>query len=284
MPGEIGMGLRVRTNVPSLEVQRNLRKANTMVEQQFAKLSSGKRINRAADDAAGMAIATRLTAHIRGMNQAKRNANDGISMVQTAEGGIGEVSNIVIRMRELAVQAASDTIGNKERSLLNREFQALKTEVDRIADTTTFNGTSLLNGTNPQGVLQFQVGSDAGEENRISFDANEANVRIDHLGLSDADISERDNALETFQSLDESFDNLVSSRAKLGAMQARLTTTVSIIGSQVLNEEFARSVIEDADIAETTATLASQNVIKAGGLATLVQANDLPNGVIRLIG
>lgn len=278
------MGLRVRTNIPSLQVQKNLRQATQNEEDQYAKLSSGKRITKAADDAAGMAIANRLHAHVRGLRQAKRNANDGISMVQTAEGGIGEVSNILIRLRELAVGAASDTMGEKERILLNHEYAQMLTEIDRIAEVTTFNGSKLLAGENELGTIDIHVGADAGEQHRIQFNSDEANVKTDNIGVEGTDLLTKEGALETFEILDMALDSVTEHRAKLGAVQSRLQSTVNNLDTQIINEESARSVIEDVDIAQATSELAGANVIKAGGLATLVQANGVSSNVMRLIG
>lgn len=278
------MGLRIRTNIPSLEVQKNLRKSTAETESEFAKLSSGKRINKAADDAAGMAIANRLDAHVRGLRQATRNANDGISMVQTAEGGVGEVSNILIRLRELAVQAASDTVGEKERTLLNREYQSMLSEVDRISDSVAFNGTKLLAGSNDRGLIDIHVGADAGEEHKITFDSEEANIKTDVIGIAGSAIDDKEGAIETFTTIDEAIDHVVDVRAKLGSMQSRLQSTVANLETQTINEDSARSVIEDVDVAESTANLASKSIVKAGGISMLTQANGLPNNALRLIG
>ncbi|MGZ6464835.1 MAG: flagellin N-terminal helical domain-containing protein, partial [Bdellovibrionota bacterium] len=162
------MGLRIATNVPSLAVQRNISNVGEEASKSYARLSSGNRITKSGDDAAGLSIANKLEASVRGMKMAQRNANDGISFVQTAEGGINEVSNILIRLRELSVQSASDTVGDAERGFLNKEVQSLKGEVDRIAKSTNFNGTNLLGGEGK--TLTFQVGHEAGEMNRIEFD------------------------------------------------------------------------------------------------------------------
>lgn len=278
------MGLRIRTNIPSLEVQKNLRETTRKVESEFAKLSSGKRIVKAADDAAGMAIANRLHADVRGLRVAQRNANDGISLIQTAEGGIGEVSNIIIRLRELSVQAASDTIGNEERNVLNQEFQHMVEEIDRIADVTTFNGTKLLAGENETGMIDIHVGPNAGEAHRIKFDSEQANIKTDNIGLDGMTIVEKESALESFELLDGALDHVIRQRAQLGAIQSRLVSTVNNLETQAINEDAARSVIEDVDVAESTARLAGNTVIQNGGLATLVQANNLATGALRLIG
>src|SRR5690606_8751096 len=177
------MGLRIATNVASEMVQKNLNKVSESSAQSLEKLSSGKRITRASDDAAGLAIAKNLEATTKGLRQAARNANDGISLVQVAEGGLNEVSNILVRMRELSVQAASDTVGGREREYLNKEYQQLVQEVDRIAETTTFSGINLLNGSGA-GVMEFHVGNGAGEINRIEFDSNEANASASSIGIS----------------------------------------------------------------------------------------------------
>ena len=172
------MGLRIATNIASQSVQRNLKEVSNSGNAELEKLSSGKRITKAADDAAGLAISTNLEAQTKGLRQATRNANDGISLVQTAEGGLAETSNILIRLRELSIQSASDTVGDNERGLLEKEYQQLSKEIDRISESTAFNGTQLLNGKG-RGTMDFQVGAFAGEQNKITFDSSETNSSSD---------------------------------------------------------------------------------------------------------
>ena len=175
------MGLRIATNIASQSVQKNLKEVSNAGNSELERLSSGKRITKAADDAAGLAIATNLEAQTRGLRQATRNANDGVSLVQTAEGGLNETSNILVRLRELTIQSASDTVGDKERGFLDKEYQQLTKEIDRISESTTFNGTNLLNGNGKQ--MDFQVGSFAGEQNKITFDAAETNSSSENIGV-----------------------------------------------------------------------------------------------------
>jgi flagellin len=278
------MGLRIATNISSQEVQKNLKSVSKDAGDELSKLSSGKRITKAADDAAGLAIATNLKAQTRGLRQASRNASDGISLVQTAEGGLNEVSNILIRLRELSVQAASDTVGENERSLLDKEYQQLLTEVDRIADSTTFNGANLLNGESEMGTMDFHVGAFGGDQNKISFDSNEANARASEIGISSTGVTDKSDANQAIESIDEAIDKVSGHRATLGAIQSRLTSTVANIDIQAINQDNARSVIEDVDVAHSSAVLASKNVVKQAGISSLAQANQIPNSALRLIG
>lgn len=276
------MGLRIATNIASQSVQKNLREVSNKTDKSLDKLSSGKRITKAADDAAGLAISKNLEAQTKGLRQATRNANDGISLVQTAEGGLNEVSNILIRMRELTVQAASDTVGENERGLLDKEYQQLTTEIDRISQSTTFNGSNLLNGEGES--LDFQVGSFAGEQNRITFQTDVTNATASSIGVSGTGITEKDDALGSIEVIDEAINNISSQRAELGAIQSRLQSTVSNLEVQTINQDSARSVIQDVDVAQESANLAAGQVIKNAGISTLAQANNIPNAALRLVG
>jgi flagellin len=276
------MGLRINTNIASQMVQKNLRETSAQSDDSLQKLSSGKRISKSADDAAGLAIATKLEAQTKGLRQAARNANDGISLVQVAEGGLQESTNILVRLRELSVQAASDTVGDQERGYLDMEFQQLVKEVDRIADTTTFNGTNLLNGEGKSD-LDFQVGAHAGESNRITFDARGTDASTKNLGVSGSGVTDKKDALNSLDKIDEAIDKISGQRANLGAIQSRLNSSVSNLEIQTLNQEAAKSVIQDADIAHETSKLASNSVIKNAGIATLSQANMNPNSALRLL-
>ena len=277
------MGLRIATNIASQAVQKNLRKVTQEGNADLERLSSGKRITKSSDDAAGMAIATKLEAQTKGLRQATRNANDGISLVQTAEGGLSETTNILIRLRELTVQAASDTIGDKERGLLDKEYQQLTTEVDRIAQSTTFNGTAVISG-DAGGELEFQVGAFSGEQNVIAFNADEADAGSDAIGIAGSGVSSKEDAKDSIASVDSAIDNVSGLRANLGSIQSRLQSTVSNLEVQTINQDAARSVIQDVDVAAASARLASNNVVKSAGISTLAQANQLPNSALRLIG
>jgi flagellin len=277
------MGLRIATNIASQAVQKNLKEVSNEGQASLEKLSSGKRITKAADDAAGLAIATNLDAQTKGLRQATRNANDGVSMVQTAEGGLNEVSNILVRLRELTIQASSDTVGEAERGFLDKEYQQLTTEVDRIAESTTFNGTNLLNGDG-NGTLDFQVGAYAGEQNRIEFDSDASNATADAIGVGGTSIADKDDALSAIEDIDGAIESVSGQRANLGSIQSRLQSTVANLEVQTINQDNARSVIQDVDVAAETAKMASSNVVKNAGVSALSQANGIPNTALRLIG
>jgi len=276
------MGLRIRTNIASQMVQRNLKNTSQLEAADLERLSSGKRITKAADDAAGLAIATRLEATTKGLRQATRNANDGVSLIQTAEGGLSEISNILIRLRELTIQSASDTVGDKERSFLDNEYGELSTEIDRISESTIFNVTNLLKGE--ADILHFHVGSDGGDSNRIAFDAGDTNATTDNIGLSGSSVTDKDSAMDSIGTVDGAIDQISGQRAKLGAIQSRLQSTINNLEVQTINQDNARSVIQDVDVAQTSASLASTAVLKNAGIATLSQANVMPNAALRLIG
>ena len=277
------MGLRIATNIASQSVQKNLKEVSTAGNSQLEKLSSGKRITKASDDAAGLAIATNLEAQTKGLRQASRNANDGVSLIQTAEGGLNETSNILIRLRELTIQAASDTVGDSERGFLDKEYQQLSKEVDRISDSTVFNGTQLLNGQG-KGKMDFQVGAFAGEQNKISFDTDATNSSASSIGIGSTNISNKDDALESIGNIDSAIQKVSGQRADLGSIQSRLQSTIKNLEVQTINQDSARSVIQDVDVAEASAALASNTVVKNAAVSTLAQANQIPNAALRLIG
>ncbi len=275
------MGLRINTNIASQEVQRNLKVSSSEQETEFARLSSGKRITKSADDAAGLAIAKKLEASTRGVKVATRNANDGISVIQVAEGALNESTNILTRLRELSVQAASDTVGNQERSYLDLEYQQLSQELDRIASTTNFNGKSLLKGEG--GTMQFQVGAYGGEDNRIEFDASVTDATAENLGIDGTGVADKSDASKNLQRIDQAIDKVSGYRANLGAMQSRLQSAVSNLEITAVNQDAARSRIEDTDVANSAAKLASINIMKAAGTAVLSQANDIPASALKLV-
>lgn len=277
------MGLRIATNVASQSVQKNLKEISNASNTSLERLSSGKRVSRAADDAAGLAIATKLDAQTKGLRQASRNANDGVSLVQTAEGGLNETSNILIRLRELSVQAASDTVGEQERSFLDKEYQQLTQEVDRIAESTVFNGMPLLNGKGLK-QMDIQVGAFAGDQNKITFNAGETNATTSAIGISGASIQEKSGARDSIEALDKAIEQVAGQRANLGAIQSRLGSTLKNLDVQATNQDSARSVIQDVDVAEATAQFAANQVLKQAAVSTLAQANGLPNAALRLIG
>ncbi len=277
------MGLRIATNIASQNVQKNLKEVSNQGNSSLEKLSSGKRITKASDDAAGLAISTNLEAQTKGLRQATRNANDGISLVQTAEGGLNETTNILTRLRELTIQASSDTVGEQERGFLDKEYQQLTKEIDRISESTVFNGTQLLNGEG-KGSMDFQVGAFAGEQNRITFDSGESDSSAASIGVAGTAISEKDSALDAISNIDHAIEKVSGQRANLGSIQSRLQSTVKNLEVQTINQDSARSVIQDVDVAEATANLASNQVVKNAAVSTLAQANGIPNSALRLIG
>lgn len=276
------MGLRINTNLASLNSQRALGKTGLELQKTLEKLSSGERINRAGDDAAGLAISESLKATIRGLGAAERNAEDGISLVQIAEGGLNEVSNVLIRLRELGVQAASDTISNVERKFLNLEFEQLLDEIDRIANTTEFNNVQLLNGTGA--VLDIQVGvRNDPMVDRLTFDAAKADVNVSSLGLNLASVMDKISAQNSLAAIDNAISDVTAIRADFGAMQARLQSTINNIQISRENLAAAKSRIRDADFAKETADLTRNNVLFAAGTSVLAQANANTKNALTLI-
>ncbi|MAF91654.1 MAG: flagellin FliC [Bdellovibrionaceae bacterium] len=277
------MGLRISTNVASINGQRNLMSSQSKMGESMAQLSSGSRINKSADDAAGLAISETMRGQIRGMRQANRNANDGISLVQTAEGGLNEIGNIIVRLRELGMQAASDTVGERERSFIDKEVQQLKSEADRIAKTTKWGDTTLLDGSTPN--YEFQVGLFNNEsEDRIAFTANENVATIDALGLSGIDYTSKEGAQGALTVLDEAQNRVNDSRSNLGALQNRLISTVNNLGVAEENLSAANSRIRDTDVAAASADLAKNQVLLQASTATLSQANGTSQLALQLLG
>lgn len=274
------MGLQIATNIAAMASSRALAKTSAEQAKSFERLASGNRINTAADDAAGLSIAEKLRSQIRSLAQAERNANDGVSFVQVAEGGLNETSNILIRMRELAIQAASDTIGDTERGFIDKEIQSLKGEVDRIANVTTFNGTPLLNGKAGK-ELEFQVG--AQKEDRIGFDPSSFNVRIKELGISGLNYKSADGARDALDDIDGAIAKVSGARAELGAHQNKLQATMGNLAIQRENYAAARSRIADTDVASETSELVRGNILQQAGIAVLSQANAVPQNALRLL-
>lgn len=277
------MGMRITTNVPALNAQRSMTTNSREMQKSMAQLSTGSRITKAGDDAAGLAISENLKAQIRSYGQASRNANDGISMIQTAEQGMGEVSNIVTRLRELGIQAASDSIGEVERGFIQKEVDSMKSEIQRVAESTTFGSRKLLDGTG--GVYDIHIGTGANEKTDwIAYDAAVSNVQTDNLGISDLDFASKEGARAGLAALDTAQSNVNGSRATLGALQNRLTSTIDVLGTMNENMNAANSRIRDTDIAATSSELARNNVLLQGTTATLSQANMLPQMALKLIG
>ncbi len=277
------MGLRINTNVASLAAQRSLGVNTRNTNDSLRKLSSGERITKAGDDAAGLAISENLKSQIRGVRQAGRNANDAVSMIQTAEGGLNEISNIVIRLRELAVQAASDTVGDTERKFTDMEFQQLKEEVDRISKSAEFNGIRLLDGTG--GSLEFQIGirNDPGLD-RLRYDATANNSTLLGLGLQEESVVSKVGAQNTLKKLDDALVQVNGIRANLGATQNRLQSAINNLQVSDENLSSAKSRIRDVDVAAETADLTKNNILVQAGTSVLAQANQQPNIAMKLLG
>jgi flagellin len=249
----------------------------------MAQLSSGSRINKSADDAAGLAISENMKAGIRSTRQANRNAQDGVSLVQTAEGGLNEIGNIIVRLRELGIQAASDTVGNTERGFLNKEVVQLKDEMQRITQVTTWGKTKLLDGSTPN--YDFQVGIYNNEkDDRISFKSDENTATIDSLGLAGVDYSSKEGAQAALESLDKAQDHVNGIRSNLGALQNRLVSTINNLGVSEENMSAANSRIRDTDVASATAEMTKNNIMLQAATSTLAQANSKDQLALKLIG
>ncbi|MEM6960127.1 MAG: flagellin [Myxococcota bacterium] len=281
------MGISVITNVPSINAQRNLSKTQNMLNKSLGRLSSGLRINSASDDAAGLGISEKLKSQIRSMAQAERNAQDAVSLLQTAEGAMGELAGILTRMRELAVQSANDTVGSVERGFINDELSQLRTEFDRIVQVSEFNGTKLLDGTN--GPMTFQVGINNTTNDRITV--NVANLTTSQVGdtnfssgLQAINLSTLSGAQASLNILDEAISDISSERATMGAFQNRMEVTVSNLGSARENLSAANSRIRDVDVASESANLTKANILSQAGVSVLAQANQAPQLALSLIG
>jgi flagellin len=306
------MGLRIATNVQSITAQRDLSRSTAENQSAMERLSSGYRINKASDDAAGLAISEQLKADIRGLGQAKRNASDGISLIQTAEGSLTEVGNILVRLRELAVQAASDTIGQGERGFVNQEFGALKEEISRITRSTEYNGTMLIAG-NPDDLpedltkesnrypLEIQVGKNhvasldsldnAEPVNVVRIDLSEIDASLGENGLdlgadleSGASAATKEDAQSSINKLDTAITKVSGYRSTLGSLQSRLSSTINNVDVAIENNTAANSRIRDTDFAAETARLTQTSILKQSGVAILAQANAGPQAALRLIG
>lgn len=277
------MGLRISTNVGALNAQKNLYMTQINMNRSMARLASGQRINQAADDAAGLAVSENLKGLIRGLRQANRNANDGISLVQIAEGSLNEVSNMLIRLRELGVQASSDTIGDTERKFLDVEYQQLKSEVQRVTESTQYNGFDLLNGTG--GLIDIQVGVNNDPfKDRISFNAGAANSTLEALGLVAESVGSKEGAQQSLSIIDNALTSVNAIRANFGAMQNRLQSTSNNLLIYDENMSAANSRIRDTDVAAESSEMTRNNILIQAGVSTLAQANQLPQLALKLLG
>ncbi len=275
------MSMSIRTNISSINAQRNLQQTEGMLNSSLSKLSSGYRITKAGDDAAGLGISSNLGAQIRSYNQASRNASDGMSLIQTAEGALNETTNILTRLRELAMQSASDGVSNTERTYIQNETEALTTELQRIADAAEYNGTALLNGTTA--TLTFQVGiRNVAGNDRITISG--VDVQNSTLGTSGLSLSTSANAQAALATIDTAIESVSAGRARLGAAGNRLSSVSNTIRTSSENISAANSRIKDVDVAEETSALSRAQILAQAGISVLSQANQLPQMALKLLG
>jgi flagellin len=275
------MSMSIRTNVASLNAQRNLSLSQNTLDSSMSRLSSGYRITKAGDDAAGLGISTKLEAQIRSYNQAARNANDGISVIQTTEAALNETSNILTRIRELAMQSASDGIGDTERAYIQTETDQLISEVDRIAAVTKFNGRELLSATVSS--LDFQVGVDGTDDDKITFSTINATT-TSLLGAATLDVDDKVAAAAALTTIDDALVAVSTARANLGAVGNRFQSAINNIQSFSESLSAANSRIRDVDVAEETSRMARSNILQQAGVSVLAQANQQPQLALKLLG
>ncbi len=273
------MGLRINNNIASLNAQRNLSRSQESLGRTFERLSSGLRITRASDDAAGLAISERLRSRIRSLNQAGRNANDGVSLVQTAEGALDEVSNILVRLRELAIQSSSDTVSNDDKETLDTEFQSLVGEIDRIAQVTAFNGTSLLDGSDTSVSVRVAEGTASVDSIAVTLES----IRTSALTINSLDIGSGGNTTTAITNLDAAINAVARIRGNLGASQNRLETAIASIANTAANLQAAESRIRDVDVASETAILTRNSILQQAAVSILAQANAAPQVALSLL-
>lgn len=275
------MGLRVNTNVTSINAQRNLSSVTNRLSDNFRRLSTGLRISTAADDAAGLAISERLRSQVRSLDQAKRNANDGISLVQTAEGALNEVSSILTRLRELSIQASNGTVSNADKDTLDEEFQSLVNEIDRIGNSTEFNDIKLLDGTSTSVSFQVGYGTTAGVD---TLDVTLGAALATTLSLDALDIGSGGSTNQAITNIDAAINTISSLRGSLGAVQNRLGSTINNLAIQTENLSAAESRIRDVDVAYETAQLTRNNILQQASISVLAQANAQPQSALQLLG
>ena len=276
------MGLTVNTNMASMNALNNLNSAGRSLGGSFERISSGLRINRAADDAAGLGVAENLDAVERSTRQAIRNTNDGISMVQTAEGATAEVSNIVKRMRELAVQSASETLASTERQYIQDEYQELAAEVDRISSVTEFNGVALTDGSDTQ--LNIQVGAQSSSANRITITMGDLRSTVLGIDTGSIDLSSATGAQTAIDTFDTALDAVNGYRSDYGSSQNRMDSALTNLETYAESLAAAESQIRDADFAFETAEMAKYQIMQQAGTSILAQANLINQGAVNLIG
>ena len=285
------MPVRIFNNIPSLNAQRILGLNNDRLAVSVERISSGLRINRAADDAAGLAISEALRSDIRALRQAVRNANDGISLINVTEGALNEQSSILIRLRELSSQASTGTVGSTERQTIQLEFDALRLEIDRIANTTAFNGQKLVDGSlastaSSGSQILIQVGLDSGVDSRINLNTqiNLTAVNASSLLIAELSLTTAAGALTALDVINNAISTITQSRGKVGAVQNRLVRTISNLSISVENLQAAESAIRDADIAEEVALLTRNQILVQAATAMVGQANLIPQSVLQLLG
>lgn len=273
------MGLRINTNVASLAAQRNLQKATNQLGKAYGRLSSGLRIARASDDAAGLAISERMRAQMRSLQQSQRNANDGISLVQTAEGALDEVNGILVRLRELGTQSATGTMSAADRTTLDSEFQILVDEIDRISTSSTFNGTALLTGAS---TISIRVGS--GTNATVdSISISTATVLASSLTLSTSNISTASGADQAITDIDNAINQVSAVRGSFGSASNRLEASIRNLGASVENLAAAESRIRDVDVAAESANLTKTSIMQQAAISVLAQANVQPQSALSLL-
>ena len=275
------MSSMINTNLASLNTQRNLSSSQSSLNTAVQRLSSGMRVNSAKDDAAGLAIAERMNAQVKGMNVAVRNANDAVSLAQTAEGALGKVSDMLQRMRELAVQAANATNGAGDRTNLDAEYQQLGAEIGRTLSGTTFNGIALL--SSGAGSLTFQVGAGTTVNDSIVITTTQLDTSATITGVTGGSITTATAATTAMTNIDTAIDLVTTERATYGAAQNRFESAISVLQVSSENNAAARSRIMDADYAAETAALSRAQILQQAGTAMLAQANQLPNSVLKLL-
>lgn len=275
------MSLRINTNMASINAQRQLATQEKRNLHSMKALASGSRITSAADDAAGLAISENLKAQNKGNRVAKRNAEDAISFIQVGEGSLNEVNNILVRLRELGVQSASDTVGDTEREFIDQESQQLLAEIDRIAQSTKFGDKHLLNGSLDE--LEFQVGTDGGENSVIRYSAT-ADATTGSLDVDSIDLTDKSSSREALEVLDVAINQVGSMRANFGALQNRLDSTIANLDTSYESMSAANSRIRDADIAAESAELTSSQILQQASIGMLAQANQSKAAALSLIG
>jgi len=276
------MGLRVNTNTAAMNSQYHLRNTGTSIQKVMERMASGSRINGPSDDAAGLAVSEKMRGDIRGLKQVDRNAQDGISLTQVAEGSLSQIQNMLIRLRELGVQAASDTVSDGNRKLINSEYTQIKDEIERIANATEFNGSHLLNGSGSS--MDFQINTrNVPTVDRITFDPAKADVGVTSLGINESSVEDKYSAQDSLAMIDDAMSRVSELRASFGSIQSRLQTTTDNIKNNLESLAAAKSRVTDADLAEESSALAKNNVMLQAGTAVLAQANQQPGQALALL-